>query len=292
MKSDTEIKESGLTIRSKISLFLWMLLFSYSSLANTDSQKIEKTKLNEANSLVSFTYDNASIREVIQSLAHLKQLNLLMSDDVKGSVTVNLTKVNWQQALTLVLELKGLAYQLHDNILVVAPAEEMQKRRFDKLSQEAKIRQSEPLSSTTIDVSFAKASQIAETLKAGSNNIMTSRGQVTVDTRTNTLIIKDTQQALQSIKQVVKQLDVRTQQVLIEARMVTIRDNVDEQLGIRWGASSFNSNRSQIAAGSAEHSIVFLFFRDLSKLSAAKTELKPIRIIDIIIVKNIFILSL
>jgi len=204
------------------------------------------------NSLVTLSFVDASIRDVLKTLAQLKQLNILMNEKVQGKVTLDLKQVNWQQALSLVLELQGLSYQIYDNILLIAPAKELQQHQLDKLKQAEKIRQSEPLHSQLITINFAKATQIAETLKASGNSILTSRGQVAVDNRTNTLIIKDTEQALEAIARLVTQLDVPTKQVIIEARMVTIRDNVDEQLGIRWGTSKISKNGEHIFAGSSE----------------------------------------
>ncbi|NVK25174.1 MAG: type IV pilus secretin PilQ [Gammaproteobacteria bacterium] len=206
----------------------------------------------ERTELIDLRFESTSIRDVLKTLAQLKQLNVLMTEDVKGQVTVSLHQVDWQQALHLVLELQGLSYSLYDNIMLVAPAQQIAQRQLNKLEAKYKIEQKRALVSMTISINYAKARDIAETLKASDNSIMTERGQVTVDERTNSLIIRDTQQALVDIRNVINHLDAPARQVLIEARMVTVRDNIDEQLGVRWGLLSHSSDSKNILASSSE----------------------------------------
>ena len=186
---------------------------------------------------ISLNFQDLPIRTVLQIIADYNGFNLVVSDTVAGSLTLRLNGVPWDQALDIVLKTKGLDKRMEGNVLLVAPAEELTAREARELEARKKVEENEPLISEFIQINYAKASEIAALLKSDGTSILTPRGQVTVDERTNTLLVKDTAMGIDTVKKAVETLDIPIKQVIIEARMVTIRDNIDEQLGIRWGIS-------------------------------------------------------
>jgi type IV pilus assembly protein PilQ len=220
-------------------------------------------------SLVSFNVIDIPVRSALQTIADSQQLNLVMSENVTGTISLNLTDVDWQQALQIILDLCGLQEKIVGNILLINTLQESEGQLTTKLETQNKLNEFEPLLSEFIQINYAKAADIAKLIKTGTDSILTSRGQVTVDTRTNTLLIRDTVKGLDTLKSAIETLDIPVKQVLIEARMVTVRDNMDEQLGIRWGMSGSSADNDtqnvysgtlngieQIQDGSSEQSFV------------------------------------
>ncbi|MUH73135.1 type IV pilus secretin PilQ [Psychrosphaera haliotis] len=193
---------------------------------------------------MSLNFQDLPIRTVLQIIADFNGFNLVVSDTVSGTLTLRLNSVPWDQALDIVLRTKGLDKRMEGNVLMVAPSDELAAREARELEAKKKVEEFEVLVSEFIQINYAKASEIAALLKSEGTSILTPRGQVSVDARTNTLLVKDTTSGIETVKKAVKTLDIPIKQVLIEARMVTIRDNIDEQLGIRWGISGNSSDGS------------------------------------------------
>lgn len=196
-----------------------------------------QSKTLSASSYISFDVVEVPIRSALTLIADSQKLNLVVSDKVTGVVTLSLTEVHWQQALDLILQLNGLQQTLMGNVLLINTIEESNRLLTKKLEGKANLKDLSPLLSEFIQIKYAKASDLGVLIKTSTNSLLTSRGQVTVDARTNTLLIRDTQQGIATLKAAITALDVPIKQVSIEARMVTVRDNIDEQLGIRWGIS-------------------------------------------------------
>lgn len=213
-----------------------------------------QAKENTQESLLSFNVIDIPVRSALQMIADSQQLNLVMSENVSGTVSLNLTNVHWHKAMNLILEVNGLKSRFDGNVLLINTQEESQQQLTNKFETQNKLEQSEPLLSEFIQIKYAKASDIGQIIKTGTDSILSSRGQVTIDVRTNTLLVRDTIQGLDTLKAAIKKLDIPVKQVTIEARMVTVRDNVDEQLGIRWGVSdtSIKANNQNIFSGSLE----------------------------------------
>jgi len=186
---------------------------------------------------ISLDFQDVPVRQVLQIIAQVNGFNLVTTDTVTGNVTVNLKDVPWDQALNMILKIKGLDKRLEDNILLIAPAEELSARETQELQAKQQVAELAPLHSASIQINYAKAADLSTILKSAEGGILSARGSVTMDERTNTLLVKDTQESIQQARAMVKQLDIPIKQVLIESRMVTVRDNVDEQLGVRWGFS-------------------------------------------------------
>ncbi|MBU2881091.1 type IV pilus secretin PilQ family protein [Psychrosphaera sp. B3R10] len=198
---------------------------------------------------ISLNFQDLPIRTVLQIIADYNGFNLVVSDTVSGSLTLRLNGVPWDQALDIVLKTKGLDKRMDGNVLMVAPADELTAREARELEARKKVEENEPLVSEFIQINYAKAVNIAALLKSDGTSILTPRGQVSVDDRTNTLLVKDTFDGIETVKKAVRTLDIPIKQVIIEARMVTIRDNIDEQLGIRWGITDRNAPSSGYTSG-------------------------------------------
>lgn len=186
---------------------------------------------------ISLDFQDVPVRQVLQIIAQVNGFNLVTTDTVAGNVTISLSGVPWDQALEMILRVKGLDKRLEGNILLIAPAEELAAREAQTLQSQQQVSDLAPLQTVDIPVNYAKASALAAILKSSEGGILSERGGVTVDERTNTLIIRDTLASIDEARKMIDVLDIPVKQVLIESRMVTVLDNVDEQLGVRWGFS-------------------------------------------------------
>ena len=182
---------------------------------------------------VDFNVKDIDIKNLLGAIAEISKKNIIVADDVKGSVTIKLRNVPWDQALDIVLKSKGLGREDVGNIIRVAPIETL--RAEQKAAAEAyKNRQAtEPLKVRLIPVNYARAENLTAQLK----DSLTERGSVGVDARTNTLIVKDVQEALLRAEGIVRNLDTQTPEVLIEARIVEAATSFARQAGIQWGGS-------------------------------------------------------
>jgi len=194
----------------------------------------KETKKYNGRSL-SLNFQNIAVRTVLQIIADYNNFNLVTSDTVEGEITLRLDDVPWDQALDLILQTKGLDKRIEGNILMVAPSEELAIRESNDLKNKQEVKELAPLYSEYLQINYAKAIDISELLKTTDSSLLSSRGSVAVDERTNTLLVKDTAEILENVHRLIEVLDIPIKQVLIEARMVTVKDDVSEDLGVRWG---------------------------------------------------------
>ncbi|BAJ03979.1 type IV pilus biogenesis protein PilQ [Shewanella violacea DSS12] len=199
---------------------------------------------------LSLNFQSISVRTVLQIIADYNDFNLVTSDTVEGEITLRLDDVPWDQALDLILQTKGLGKRIEGNILMIAPSEELAIRESQQLKNQLEVQELAPLYTEYLQINYAKAADIAELLKGEDSSLLTSRGSATVDERTNTLLVKDTEDTLENIHRLIEVLDIPIRQVLIEARMVTVKDNVSEDLGIQWGITDQQGTRG--TSGSIE----------------------------------------
>lgn len=192
---------------------------------------------NFSGKVISLNFQDIPVRTVLQIIADYNGFNLVTSDTVTGSITLRLDGVPWDQALDIILRVKGLDKRMKGNILMVAPSDELATREANELQALQQVEELAPLYSEYVQVNYAKASEFAALIKTEDNSILSPRGSVSVDERTNTLLLRDTAKSIEDIKRMVNVLDVPVRQVVIEARMVTVKDNMNEELGIRWGVT-------------------------------------------------------
>ena len=193
---------------------------------------------------ISLNFQDISVRTVLQIIADYNGFNLVTSDTVAGNITLRLDGVPWDQALDIILRVKGLDKRMEGNILMVAPSDELAAREARDLQALQQVEELAPLYSEYVQVNYAVAAEFAALIKNEDNSILTDRGSVSVDERTNTLLIRDTANSIEDIKRMVSVLDIPVRQVIIEARMVTVKDNINEELGIRWGVTDTDGESS------------------------------------------------
>ena len=194
---------------------------------------------------LSLNFQNIEVRAVLQLIADFTGFNLVASDTVGGNLTLRLKNVPWDQALDIILKTKGLAMRQTGNVMLIAPSEEIAAREKLELESQKQIEELAPLRSEFIQVNYAKASTLSGLLKQEGNSLLTERGNVSVDTRTNTLLVRDTQAAINSIRKLINKLDVPIRQVLIESRIVIADDSFNRDLGVRFGISKETSRNRQ-----------------------------------------------
>lgn len=187
---------------------------------------------------ISLSFQSIDVRALLQIIAEVAGTNLVVSDSVTGEIALRLQNVPWDQALDIVLRSKGLAARKEGNVIVVAPLEEVAARERAELEAEAEKVQLAPLRSELIQVNYAKALDLAALLSMGETSLLSERGRVTVDDRTNTLIVLDTREKLAEVRNLVQRLDVPVRQVLIESRIVIASDDFRRDIGARFGVTT------------------------------------------------------
>ncbi len=184
---------------------------------------------------LSLNFQDIPVRSVLQLIADFTDLNLVASDTVGGRITLRLQNVPWDQALDLILRTKGLDKRQVGNVLLVAPAQEIAARERLELENQRQISELAPLRTEFIQVRYANAQQLFSLFEGQGPGVLSERGTEIIDERTNSIILTDTAERLESFRQVIAQLDIPVRQVLIEARIVTANANYSRDLGIRWG---------------------------------------------------------
>ncbi len=212
------------------------------------SEEEKRDRLNEFDYVgdrISLNFQDIEVRAVLQLIADFTELNLVASDSVTGNITLRLQNVPWDQALDLVLKTRGLDSRQVGNVLMVAPAQEIAERERQEIEANKQLAELAPLQSEFIRIRYAKAIDVIGLFEAGSEeggSLISERGSVVVDERTNSIVVTDTAAKLSEIRDLIEKVDIPIRQVMIEARIVIASSNIDEQLGIRWGGGYLNVN--------------------------------------------------
>ena len=187
---------------------------------------------------LSLNFQNIEVRAVLQVIADFTGLNIITSDTVGGSLTLRLKDVPWDQALDIILQSKGLSKRKNGNVVLIAPSDELATKEKLALEVALQTTELEPLRTESFVLSYAKAGDVRSLLSDGQQKILSKRGSVTVDARTNTMFVQDVSTRLDEVRRLIAQLDVPVRQVQIEARIVIADDNFRRQLGARFGTSA------------------------------------------------------
>lgn len=206
-----------------------------------EDENARKPKGTYTGERLSLNFQNIEVRAVLQLLADFTGLNLVASDTVTGALTLRLKNVPWDQALEIILKSRGLAMRQAGNVIMVAPTEEVAAREKLELEAQRQLEELSPLTTEFVRVNYAKAQEIATLLKAEKNSLLSSRGNVTIDERTNTLLVRDTSENLANIRRVLAELDIPVRQVLIESRIVIADDKFTKDLGVKFGYSKYTN---------------------------------------------------
>ena len=204
---------------------------------------------------ISLNFQDIEVRAVLQLIADFTELNLVASDTVSGRITLRLQNVPWDQALELVLKTKGLDKRQVGNVLMVAPAAEIAERERQQIEANKQIAELAPLQSEFVRVRYAKASDLVALFQAGSEDggrLISPRGSVIVDARTNSLIITDTSAKLAEIRDLIELVDIPVRQVMIESRIVIAQTDLTKNLGITWGGGYLNSDGDNVVSVSGD----------------------------------------
>jgi type IV pilus assembly protein PilQ len=191
---------------------------------------------------LTLNFQDIETRAVLQLLADASGQNIVVSDSVNGNVTLRLQNVPWDQALDIVLRTKGLDKRKQDNVIIVAPQAELAAREKAELAARKDVQELAPLRSEYVQVNYAKAKDMEGLIKTQSNSLLSPRGSVTVDERTNTLLLQDTSDRLADIRRLVATLDIPVRQVLIEARIVIVNNDFKRELGAVFGFTNVQKN--------------------------------------------------
>lgn len=189
---------------------------------------------------VSMHFQDIKVRAALQLLADISKRNIVISDTVQGNITLRLNRVPWDQALEIILKTRGLAKREYGKVIIVAPTKEIAAQEKQELLSRQDVQKLAPLTQELLQINYAKASDIAALLKDKNNSLLSQRGNVSVDERTNTLWIQDTSQKIAQVHQLVTKLDRPVQQVLIETRIVIVDKDFEKDLGVRFGVSRPN----------------------------------------------------
>lgn len=192
---------------------------------------------------LSLNFQDIQVRQALQILAEFADLNIIASESVGGTLTLRLQDVPWDQALDLILDSQGLGMERQGNVIRVAPRSELQQQREQQLKAELQKQQLVPLQTEIVQVNYAKASEMKSLLEAqgeggdgpGQAGMLSERGSISIDARTNSLLVRDTPSQIRKIQDMVEKLDRPTEQVMIEARIVNIDTDYERNLGVRWG---------------------------------------------------------
>lgn len=204
-------------------------------------EKLEDRKRNEplyTGERISLSFQSVDIRSLLQIIADVAGTNMVVSDSVNGELAMRLQNVPWDQALDIILRTKGLGMRQQGNVMLVAPLGELAAREKEEAEAEKSKVTLAPVRSEIIQINYAKAADIAALLKTGENSVMSDRGRVTIDERTNNLLVQETREKLAEIRALVARLDIPVRQVLIESRIVIANDDFSKELGARFGANA------------------------------------------------------
>ncbi len=209
-------------------------------------EKLERKTKRYTGERLSLDFQDIEVRAALKIIADFTNQNIVASDSVTGNITLHLKNVPWDEALDIILTTKGLGVRRRGNVILVAPAEEIAAREKFEMENQRKQQELAPLMSETIQVNYAKAADIAALFKKPEN----SRGSISIDERTNRILVTDTYENIQKMRARVAELDVPVRQVMIESRIVIANNDFSRNLGARFGITAAAKNGGNGIIGS------------------------------------------
>lgn len=245
-KSDGNIR----TIIEPVSRGFEQLAYQSDNIVTVELKPIAEEVLNErikanfgyTGERLSLNFQDIEVRSVLQLLADFTNLNIVVSDTVVGKLTLRLKNVPWDQALDIILKTKALGKRENGNVLLIAPTEEIAARERVELETLQQVEELAPLNTEFMQINYAKASDLASILQSDDKSILSERGSVSVDDRTNTLLAHDIDDKLSAARSLVSRLDIPVKQVLIESRIVVANDGFTKDIGVRFGVNRDTTN--------------------------------------------------
>ena len=224
-------------------------------ISKEEEETRKKAKFGFTGERLSLNFQDIEVRSVLQLLADFTGLNLVVSDSVEGNLTLRLKNVPWDQAMDIILKTKGLDKRKAGNVILIAPTDEIAAREKLELEARKQVEELERLRTEFIKVNYAKAADMADLLKLTDNAILSPRGSVSVDERTNTLLVKDTNSSLANVRTLLAELDIAVRQVLIESRVVIANDDFSKELGVRFGVSASSAGSNPVVGNGSQNAI-------------------------------------
>ncbi len=239
------------------------------------AEALEAQKRKFGGEPLSLNFQDIEVRAVLQILADFTGLNVVVSDSVGGNLTLRLKNVPWDQALDIILKTKGLSMRENGNVVLIAPTEEIAAREKLELEAQKQTAELEPLRSEMIQVNYAKAAEVGALLKSSESSMLSDRGSITIDERTNTILVQDINSKITQIRDLVTTLDVPVRQVMIDSRVVIANDDFTKELGVRFGGglriTSGDSRRGGVSGSQLGATQTAIADGDLSQSPLALT---------------------
>jgi len=230
-------------------------VIEFKPLTKEEKESQDKDKFGYTGERLSLNFQNIEVRAILQLIADFTGLNMVTSDAVSGNVTLRLKNVPWDQALDIILKSRGLGMRKSGNVILVAPSEELAARERLELEASRQVEELAPLRTEFMQINYASASDLMSLIQAEENNLLSERGNVSIDARTNTLIIQDISSSLEAVRGLISELDVPIRQVLIESRIVNADESFAKDIGVRFGYSKATkqgtTSRANIGEGGA-----------------------------------------
>ncbi len=195
--------------------------------------------------LISLNFTNIETQELLQVISQFVGINFVVSNSVKGKMSIHLRKVPWEDALQVILKSQGLSMRRMDNVIYVAPLDELTKYELQALHSKEDIQKAQPLSNMIIHLRYADAESVYKTIATSSTGtLLSDRGKVSFEKRSNSIWISDNARKLAAVREMVRRLDQPVKQVMIEARIVEIDQNYESEIGVRFGLTNPNDRVS------------------------------------------------
>ena len=215
-------------------------------LTKEEKEEQKKDKFGYTGERLSLNFQDIEVRAILQLIADFTGLNMVTSDAVSGNVTLRLKNVPWDQALDIILKSRGLGMRQDGNVILVAPSEELAARERLELGANRQVEELAPLRTEFVQINYANAANLMALIQAEENNLLSERGNVSIDERTNTLIIQDIASSLEAVRGLISELDVPIRQVLIESRIVNADETFAKDIGVRFGYSKDTKQNTAI----------------------------------------------
>ena len=228
-------------------------------ISREELEEIKKDKFGYVGERLSLNFQDIPIRAVLQLIADFTGLNVVVSDSVDGNLTLRLKNVPWDQALDIILKAKGLDKRENGNVVLIAPSEEIAAQEKLELEAKQQIVDLAPLRTAYFQINFAKVGELEKLFEQSGENkgMLSARGSVIIDERTNSIMVKDTDESITEVRRILSKLDVPVRQVLIESRIVIATDDFIKEMGVRFGANyakSTNPDSLSVSSGTFQGS--------------------------------------
>ena len=221
-----------------ILLFFCSSIFAENKPITSTASSLTPTAIQKNKNLIDLNFQDIAVRSVLQILAEFAEVNIIVSDKVQGNISLHLEHTRWQEALNIILQTQGLGQRKIGDSILVAPLPELLTYDKQALQSQEDLKNAQPLQNKTFQLKYAKAQTYYDTLKTSTNTLLSPRGKVLVNLRTNLLLVEDLRENLNRIQNYIDKTDIALRQVEIEARIVTIDKAYEQQLGIKWNVQA------------------------------------------------------